>query len=123
MGVENNDGVADRLTVTLAEVGPLSFYCGESDKLAADSISASEPAPFASLQHCLSNISSADSPHKLQSRKERCQTGIYGIRADYRFLMCGNKITNLGYPLLWTKLLGTCKLRNRDLNFNEIGTK
>ena len=59
MGLENNDGVADRLTVTLAEVGPLSFYCGESDKLAADSISASELAPFASLQHCLSNISCA----------------------------------------------------------------
>ena len=68
MGLETNDGVADRLTVTLAEVGPLSFYCGESDKLAADSISASELAPFASLQHCLSNISSADSPHKLQAR-------------------------------------------------------
>ena len=49
MGLETNDGVADRLTVTLAEVGPLSFYCGESDKLAADSISASELAP---LHHC-----------------------------------------------------------------------
>ena len=81
MGLKNNYGVADRLTVTLAEVGPLSFYCGESDKLAADSISAPELAP---LHHC-SNACPIFPPliHLINYKlvKGRCKKPIYGIRS------------------------------------------